>query len=424
MSLFGALNTSVSGLSAQSAAFSNISDNVANSQTVGYKEVDTEFIDYLTDSTAEENDPGAVVTRPDYTNADQGTITQSSNPLALAVSGQGYFAVSETTGTSSSNANPTFSNQTYYTRDGNFQMDESGYLVNDAGEYLQGWPVNSTTGVANQSELAPIQVSQSQFAPVATTSVDLSANLPANSSSTTTPSSQVDVYNSVGDQHTLTLSWTPPTSPSTDWTLAVTDETGATVGGGTVDFGTGGMAAGTISAIDGTTGTSGAAATVSLTPSWASSPITLNLGNYGEGNGVTQYAGSDYSLRSLSQNGVAPGAFTGISIASTGAVEANYDNGQSVTIAQVPVVTFADPSALQRQDGQAFTATSDSGDPIAQAADTNGAGSLVTGSVESSNVDIATEFSKLIVAQQAYSANAKMITTADAMLQTAINMKT
>ena len=108
----------------------------------------------------------------------------------------------------------------------------------------------------------------------------------------------------------------------------------------------------------------------------------------------------------------------------TGAVEANYDNGQSVTIAQVPVVTFADPSALQRQDGQAFTATSDLGDPIAQAADTNGAGSLVTGSVESSNVDIATEFSKLIVAQQAYSANAKMITTADAMLQTAINMKT
>ena len=179
MSLFGALNTSVSGLSAQSAAFSNISDNVANSQTVGYKEVDTEFIDYLTDSTAEENDPGAVVTRPDYTNADQGTITQSSNPLALAVSGQGYFAVSETTGISSSNANPTFSNQTYYTRDGNFQMDESGYLVNDAGEHLQGWPVNSTTGVANQSELAPIQVSQSQFAPVATTSVDLSANLPA-----------------------------------------------------------------------------------------------------------------------------------------------------------------------------------------------------------------------------------------------------
>ncbi len=232
------------------------------------------------------------------------------------------------------------------------------------------------------------------------------------------------MYDSVGDAHTLNLTWTAPTAAGSPWTLAVTDETGASVGGGTVDFGTGGMAAGTISAIDGTTGTSGGAATMSLTPGWAASPITLNLGNYGEGNGVTQYAASSYSLRSLSQNGVAPGAFTGISIDSSGNVEANYDNGQSETIAQVPVVTFADPSALQRQDGQAFTATSASGNPIAQAANTNGAGNLVTGSVESSNVDIATEFSKLIVAQQAYSANAKMITTADTLLQTTINMKT
>ena len=90
----------------------------------------------------------------------------------------------------------------------------------------------------------------------------------------------------------------------------------------------------------------------------------------------------------------------------------------------MPVITFADADALQRQNGQAFTATSLSGDAIAQSANTNGAGDLVTGSVESSNVDIATEFSKLIVAQQAYSANAKMVTTADTMLQVTINMKT
>ncbi len=186
MSLFGALNTSVSGLTAQSSAFGNISDNVANSQTVGYKEVDTEFIDYLTDSTAQQNDPGAVVTRPDYTNSVQGTITQSSNPLALAISGQGFFAVSEPDGVTSGSSAPTFSAQTYYTRDGGFQMDKNGYLVNDAGEYLQGWPVNSVTGAVNQSDLSPIKVSQAQFAPVPTTNVDLSANLPADASSGTT----------------------------------------------------------------------------------------------------------------------------------------------------------------------------------------------------------------------------------------------
>ena len=101
----------------------------------------------------------------------------------------------------------------------------------------------------------------------------------------------------------------------------------------------------------------------------------------------------------------------------------NYDNGQSRTIAQVPVVTFNDPNELQRQNGQAFTASAQSGTPLAETAGTNGAGNLVTQSVESSNVDIATEFSKLIVAQQAYSANTKMVTTADQMLQQTINMK-
>ena len=101
----------------------------------------------------------------------------------------------------------------------------------------------------------------------------------------------------------------------------------------------------------------------------------------------------------------------------------NYDNGQTRTIAQVPLITFNNPNGLQRQNGQSFTATLDSGTPLAEAASTNGAGNLVTGSVEGSNVDIATEFSKLIVAQQAYTASAKMVTTAQAMLQTTINMK-
>ncbi len=424
MSLFGALNTAVSGLTAQSSAFGNISDNVANSQTVGFKEVDTDFIDYLTTSTSQQNDPGAVATRPDYTNSVQGTITQSSDPLALAIAGQGFFAVSEPDGVAANNSTPTFNAQTYYTRTGDFQMDKNGYLVNSAGEYLQGWSTDPTTGAADQSQLGPIQITQDQFNPIATTQVGISANLPAGASSATTASSQVDVYDSVGQQHTLTLNWTPPTAPATAWTLGITDETGASIGGGTVDFGTGGLPSGTISAINGTTGTSGNPASVSLTPSWSSSPITLNLGNFGQGNGVTQFAASAYSLRNLSQNGVPPGSFTGITINSTGEVLANYNNGQSQPIAQVPIVTFADPSALQRQNGEAFTATSDSGNAIAQAVNTNGAGNLVTGSVESSNVDIATEFSKLIVAQQAYSANAKMITTADTLLQTTINMKT
>jgi flagellar hook protein FlgE len=433
MSLFGALNTAVSGLSAQSAAFGNISDNVANSQTTGYKAVDTSFVDYLTTSTATENEPGSVSALPDYTNNVQGTISQSSDPLAMAISGQGFFAVSEAAGVSVTNQ-PNFSAQTYYTQAGDFQMNDSAYLVNGAGQYLQGWTVNSQTGVANQSQLAPIQITQTQFNPVPTANINLSANLPATPAANTPVSSQVNVYDTLGNAHTLTLDWTQ--NSANDWTVQINSPDSLTnpVGTAEVQFGAAspnGTNAGTIGAFGALSGnitatgfTADTPATLTLTTDFGNGPqnINLNMGDFGQANGVTQFAGTDYTLRSISQDGVAPGAFTGISITNAGDVVANYNNGQTQTVAQVPIVTFAAPDALQRQNGQAFTATTNSGDPITQSEGTNGAGSLVIGSVESSNVDIATEFSNLIVAQQAYGANAKVVTTADQMLQTTINM--
>jgi flagellar hook protein FlgE len=137
---------------------------------------------------------------------------------------------------------------------------------------------------------------------------------------------------------------------------------------------------------------------------------------------VTQYAGTAYSLLGLTQNGVPPGSFSGVTAQANGDVIVNYNNGQTRTIAQIPLVTFNNPNALQGQDGQSFTSTLASGTPLAEAVGTNGAGHLVTGSVEGSNVDIATEFSHLIVAQQAYSSNAKVVTTASQMLQATLQM--
>jgi flagellar hook protein FlgE len=434
MSLFGALTTAVSGLTAQSAAFGNISDNVANSQTVGYKAVDTDFIDYLTTSTAEENEPGAVATLPEYTNEVQGTITQSTDPLALAISGQGFFAVSEPDGVVSGSSAPTFNQQTYYTRAGDFQMNSDGYLVNGAGEYLQGWSVDPATGVVNQSQLSPIQINQTQYNPVPTSEVSLAANLPTTPTSTSSNSSQVDVYDSLGNQQPVTLSWTQ--NSANDWTVTISspnNQPSSTIGTAEMQFSTNGVSAGTIGSFGTTTGNvaassfaAGSPATLTLTANFGSGnqTIALNMGDFGEANGVTQFAASSYSLSSLSQNGLPAGAFTGVTMTDNGDVVANYNNGQSKTIAQVPVVTFADANSLQPQDGQAFTATSSSGDAVAQSANTNGAGSLVTSSVEGSNVDIATEFSNLIVAQQAYSANAKVVTSADQLLQTTINMIT
>ena len=129
-------------------------------------------------------------------------------------------------------------------------------------------------------------------------------------------------------------------------------------------------------------------------------------------------------MQGLTQNGVAPGSFSGVVAQANGDIVVNYDNGQTRTIAQVPVVTFNAPDSLQAQNGQAFTATLNSGTPLAEPASTNGAGNLVVSSVEGSNVDIASEFSQLIVAQSAYSANTKVITTAAQMLQQTINMQT
>jgi flagellar hook protein FlgE len=128
-------------------------------------------------------------------------------------------------------------------------------------------------------------------------------------------------------------------------------------------------------------------------------------------------------VTSADQDGAAPGSFTGISATADGNIVANYNNGRTVTIAQIPLVTFENADDLQRQNGQAFTATENSGAAQVEPLDTNGAGGLVVGSVESSNVDIASQLSQLIVAQQAYGANAKVITTSDQLLTTTLNMK-
>jgi flagellar hook protein FlgE len=466
MSIQGALNTAVSGLGAQSAAFSNISDNVANSQTVGFKGVDTAFSDYLTTSSATVNDPGTVVAAPQYTNTVQGTITQSTNSLALAVSGQGFFDVSQSTGTNTSGAT-VFGTQQYFTRDGDFQVNSSGYLTNDANQYLNGYVTNAA-GVLNKSAVVPIQVSQTVYQPVATQTMTMAANLPAGLVSTVTESGtgvvtamydssgnqlpaiqpETQVYDSQGTAHTIQYTWAPqPSTAATGSTItsgvtantwvvdAVLDPTTSNTDLGSVvaTFGSNGTLQTITNPSGGTAaapsvGTSTTAGTVTyntgLSTATGTQNITLSLGNFGATNGVTQFSASSFTLRGLSQDGVPPGSFTGISTESSGNIYANYDNGQTRLIAQVPLATFANADALQSQNGSSYTATLQSGNPTLQDAATNGAGKLVTSSVESSNVDIATEFTKLIVAQQAYTANTKVVTTADQLMQSTINMKT
>jgi flagellar hook protein FlgE len=427
MSIFGAMSTAISGLNAQSAAFTNISDNVANSSTVGFKGVNTSFIDYLTQSTATTNQSGSVVTRPDYTNDVQGSIAQSSDALALAITGKGMFAVSELSGDAGTAGTPVFNTQQFYTRAGDFSLDRNGYVVNSAGEYLDGWMADPVTGVLDTSKLVPIQVATTEIKPVPTSAISVSANVPATPTPTSNLSSEIQIYDAGGTAHTLQMQWAQ--TGTNAWTLSLSspdNQPAAAIGSVNVTFNPDGTLA-TLSGAAGNvavTGTGGQAA-ITLAPNFGGGPqpIVFTMGTFGSASGITQFAGTDYDPRSSTQNGVPAGNFTGIETRQNGDIVASFDTGQTVVVAHVPIAVFADPDALQRQNGQAFTATAGSGPATLQNEGVNGAGALVTGSVEDSNVDIATELSKLIVAQQAYSANAKMITAANQLMQVTIDMK-
>jgi flagellar hook protein FlgE len=450
MSLIGSLNAAVGGMAAQAAALSSISDNVANSQTVGFKETDTAFSDYITQSSATFHAPGAVVALPEYTNSVQGTVSQVSNATALAVSGNGFFPVQLPTSAT------TVSPQQYYTRAGDFTADKNGNLVNSTGYVLDGWLANPLAPTTfNTSALAPIQISQAPSAPVATTNVTLAANLPATPpTGTTSYTSTAQVNDASGVVHDVTLTWnqvpqtagTPIslTNPAVanQWNLTIT-ATGATTpvtGPLLVTFGDGALApAGTIMSIGSVAApaidpnplgtapavqTTGSPATLSLALNFGlgAQPVALDLGQFGTTAGVTQFAGTGYAVAAQTQNGSAQGNYSSVTIQPTGDVIINYDNGTTKKVAQIPLANFASPDSLQQQSGQAFTATISSGAANVVIAGTGGTGTMVVGAEEGSNVDIATQFTQMIVAQRAYTANSKVITTANSMMQDALNM--
>ena len=433
MSLYGSMFTAISGLAAQSSALSNVANNVANSQTTGYKRVDTNFNDYVTNSSygaAQQvtGQSGTVLARSDYTNTVQGPVTASDNPLSMAISGQGFFAVSQQNGTTADGA-ATFDERSYYTRAGDFSKNKEGYLVNSEGYTLNGWSIDSTTGAVNQTSLSPIKIDQSIFDPVASSNINLGANLPADVDVGTAVSSQAQVYDSLGSVHTVQMTYTKLAQNS--WKLDMSAPGANTTALGSIQLNYATSPAGTLAsfsnatgALAGTTGAAGTDASVSMSVDYGqgAQALTLDLGTFGKSDGLTQFSGTEYSVRDIRADGMSAGSFSSVSISDAGDVTLNYDNGQSRAIARVPVVTFSDPDQLQAVDGQAYLRTPQSGEARASDASSNGAGSLVTSAVEGSNVDTASEFSKLILAQRAYTSNTKIITSADQMLQDTISM--
>ena len=438
MSLFGAMTAAISGLGAQSRALGHVSNNLANSQTVGYKRIDTNFVELVTQSSRTASTPGSVLARPDYTNTVQGTVEQSDNPMALAIGGQGFFTVAAQRGTVE--GMPAFDDRQFYTRAGDFQMNRDGYLVNSSGYFLQGWPTTAGGTEPDRTTLAPVRVSQQVFNPVPTSLIELAANLPADGIEPV--NTQMRLYDALGTSHVANLRFTPVTNPgppvtgTSEWDMTVTipDEAVPVARSVRLQFGamavppvaagTLGSFAGPVGVIPGTTN-AGEPAQLSFDTDLGEGiqTVMLNLGEIGAARGLTQFAAKEFSVRNLAQNGVPPGSYSGLQIGDNGNVSINYDNGQSRVVGRLPLVTFSDPDALQRLDGQAFMRTIESGEARVTDVGTDGAGRLVVGSLEKSNVDIASEFTKLIVAQRAYTANTKVVTTADELLQDTINMK-
>ncbi|WP_341895457.1 flagellar hook protein FlgE [Ferrovibrio terrae] len=446
MSITGAMQTAISGMNGQSTAIGYISDNVANASTIGYKKVESRFQTLITQSSAQSNthSSGGVLNQPFFANNAQGSITQVSSTTSIAISGNGFVPVSKATGIDSTTGLPTFETTSYYTRVGDFTQNSQGFLVNSSGYYLQGWSVDPVTGVVDTSSTTEVQVSNLLDAPVATSTVDYAANLPSNVENTsgglpaTLPVSSIQIFDALGNARTLNLTWTRIGTDT--WTLAVEapDSTPSNFGPATVSFGgsLGGVgadiSAGALSSLDSAGGLTASAAgavddnaafNFSLNFGSGSQDISLDLGSYGNTIGTTQFSGDTLTLNDFSQNGVPQGTFKSLAIDEQGFVSVTFDNGNVKTFYQIPLARFSDPTELDRVNGNAFVATPQSGAAILAQAGSSGVGDFVSAAIEGSNVDIADEFSKLIVAQRAYSANARIITATDELLQETINIR-
>jgi flagellar hook protein FlgE len=458
MGLFNALTSAVTGLQAQSFAMQNISGNIANSQTIAYKGINTSFLDLIPSaSVPSQQVAGGVVAFSTATNGVQGAIQSASSGTDMAINGEGYLIVAHPD--SFSGNQPVFSGVNSYTRRGDFELDANGYLVNGAGYYLEGLPIDPTTGNPTGSVATPLQF-QNNFLPAsATTTIAYGLNLPTlpqdNAYDPTIPNSELidpanftvgndptvagtgqvigtdvqtfvdesidggaaTIYDATGTPANLQLRWAKIDSVANGgadtWELFYQVDSTAT--GATVAW----QNAGTDFVFD-TTGR--------LNPPITSTTLTavmingLPLGNItlnSPSGAITQFASTSgaSTVNNMQQNGYAAGQLQSISVGNNGTITGTFSNGQNVPLAEVPLVHFNSPNNLKRLDGGAFQVTSDSGPALAGAS-----GQIVGQSLEGSNTDIATEFTKLIVTQQAYSANTKVITTANQMSQDLLNI--
>jgi len=430
MSLYGALYTGVAGLAANSRAMANTSTNIANVNTVGYKSTRNEFSTLLS-TTAVGNYAGGVknISMPEISS--QGNILQTSSSTDLAISGQGFFVVTPTP-----TAHPSI-NEVNFTRAGAFQKDASGFLKNSAGYYLQGWALDANGNIpTNANDVSLINLGQVNGTALPTSTAILRANL--KSTAAVTPSyvpgdlaagtvapqyeTSIEFFDSQGSSRPLRLAFVK--SAANTWEYeAIYDGNPADIGGaannpvasGTMTFNT-----------DGTLATP--SANVPITVPFAASSglapqsISFNFGTANKADGFTQFDTTS-TLYGSDINGTLYGGLSGVRVDESGFVIALFTNGIETPLYKLPLATFTNPDGLGPLNGDAYRQAVESGPPSLKSAAESGAGKISNQAVEQSTVDIAKEFSDMIVIQRAYSAASKIITTADEMLDELTRLK-
>ena len=400
--------TALSGLEADTTALDVVGDNLANMNTQGFKTNTVAFEDAMNEANAQLQIGAGVGQTLSDRNFTQGNITSTGQPLDLAIQGGGFFIVQNQAG------------QTMYTRDGSFKLNSQGELVDANGDMVQGWM--GANGVVNASgATSAIQVPLlNSRAPVATQNMTLSANLDANAAVGATFSTPVTVYDSLGNAHTLTATFTN-TGPGA-WNYEVdipgSDLQGGkagsevSIGKGTLTFDSSGNltapAAGAPIALTNGTALADGAATMN---------INWNLYGTNGSSTLTNYAGTSAASGST-QDGEASATVTGVSLETGGILVATYSDGTQQNLAQVAVANVSNPDSMVATNNNDYLLGPSTITPSVGGAGTGGRGNLVGQSLEASNVDMATEFTNLIVFQQGYEANSKVLTTIDQMDQT------
>jgi flagellar hook protein FlgE len=406
-----AFGIALSGISASQTDLDVTANNIANSETTGFKESRTQFSELFSSSlqgvSALQAGNGTRVSSVAQ-QFSQGNIQTSSNNLDMAINGSGFFVVSK-------------NGSREYSRAGAFSTDSNGYVVNSSGQRLQVYPTTSN-GSYNTSTLSDLQMNVSQSPPSATNTATLVFNLPSDATQPTSAtfdpadansynnSTSVTVYDSLGAAHTSTLYFVKSATANQWDTYQYIDGTAVPAAGTpqTLTYSTSGVL---------TSPASGSISFGSYTPSTGAAAMNISF-NVAD---ATQY-GSSFGTTSISQDGYTTGQLTGVSVDASGVVQANFTNGQSVSLGKVAMVNFANPQGLQKLDSTNWAETYNSGQPVFGSSNASGFGQLQSGALETSNVDVTKQLVNMIVAQRNYQANAQMISAEKSISETIISM--